>query len=44
VDAVHLLLPRLLHAFLRAGLTLEQFAEGAEPTPAVLAIKTRKQQ
>lgn len=42
VGAIHLPLPQLLHAFLDAGLTLEQFAEGAEPTPVVLAIKARK--
>jgi SAM-dependent methyltransferase len=42
VGASHLPLPGLLHAFLGAGLTLEQFTEGAEPTPVVLAIKARK--
>jgi len=44
VGATHLPLPRLLHAFLDAGLTLERFAEGAEPTPAMLAIRARKSQ
>jgi SAM-dependent methyltransferase len=42
VGATHWPLPKLLHAFLDAGLSLEQFAEGGEPTPAVLAIKARK--
>ena len=44
VGATHWPLPELLHAFLDAGLSLEQFAEGGEPTPAVLAIKARKHQ
>jgi SAM-dependent methyltransferase len=42
VGAIHLPLPSLFHAFLDAGLTLERFAEGAEPTPAMLAIRARK--
>jgi SAM-dependent methyltransferase len=44
VGAAHLPLPSLFHAFPDAGLTLERFAEGAEPTPAVLAIRARKHQ
>lgn len=44
VGAAHLPLPSLFHAFLDAGLTLERFAEGAEPAPAVLAIRARKHQ
>ncbi len=42
VGATHWPLPELLRAFLDAGLTLEQFAEGGEPAPAVLAVKGRK--
>jgi SAM-dependent methyltransferase len=42
VGATHWPLPELLHAFLDAGLTLERFAEGAEPTPVVLAVRARK--
>jgi len=42
VGAIHLPLPSLLHAFLDAGLTLERFTEGAEPTPVVLAVRARK--
>jgi SAM-dependent methyltransferase len=42
VGATHRPLPELLHAFLDAGLTLERFAEGGAPTPAVLAIRARK--
>jgi SAM-dependent methyltransferase len=42
VGATHLALPELLHAFLGAGLTLERFTEGGEPTPAVLAFRARK--
>ena len=42
VGAIHLPLPSLFHAFLDAGLTLERFAEGAEPTPAILAVRARK--
>lgn len=42
VGASHLPLPELLHAFLGAGLTLERFAEGGAPTPAVLALRARK--
>jgi hypothetical protein len=44
VGATHLPLPGLLHAFLDAGLTLERFTEGGEPTPVVLAVKARKRQ
>jgi len=43
VGATHRPLPELLHAFLEAGLTLERFAENGEPTPAVLAVRARKQ-
>ncbi|SDM26760.1 Methyltransferase domain-containing protein [Allokutzneria albata] len=42
VGASHLPLPDLMHAFLDAGLLLERFAEGGAPTPAVLAVRTRK--
>lgn len=42
VGATHRPLPELMHAFLDAGLTLERFAEGSEPTPVVLAVKARK--
>jgi SAM-dependent methyltransferase len=42
VGAAHRPLPDLLHAFLGAGLTLERFAEGGAPTPAVLAVRARK--
>jgi hypothetical protein len=38
VGATHWPLPKLMHAFLDAGLTIKRFAEGGEPTPAVLAI------
>jgi len=41
VGASHWPLPRLLHAFLDAGLTLDGFAEGGAPTPTVLAISAR---
>jgi SAM-dependent methyltransferase len=41
VGATHLPLPDLLQAFLDAGLTFEGFAEGAEPTPLVLAARAR---
>ena len=42
VGATHFPLPRLLHAFTDAGLTLDRFAEGGAPTPTVLAIRARK--
>ena len=42
VGATHFPLPSLLHAFLDAGLILERFAEGAEPTPVVLAVRARR--
>jgi SAM-dependent methyltransferase len=42
VGATHRPLPELLHLFLDAGLTLERFAEGGAPTPAVLAVRARK--
>jgi hypothetical protein len=41
VGATHRPLPELLHGFLDAGLTLERFAEGGEPTPTVLGIRAR---
>jgi SAM-dependent methyltransferase len=44
VGATHLPLPALFHAFLDAGMVLEQFAEGAQPTPVMLAVKARKHQ
>jgi SAM-dependent methyltransferase len=42
VGAVHRPLPDLLHAIVDAGLTLERFTEGGQPTPVVLAIRARK--
>jgi len=42
VGATHLPLPALFHAFLDAGLTIERFTEGGEPTPTVLAVRARK--
>jgi len=42
VGATHFPLPRLLHAFTDAGLTLDRFAEGGTPTPQVLAVRARK--
>lgn len=42
VGATHWPLPRLLHAFLDAGLVPERFAECGEPVPAVLAVRARK--
>ena len=42
VGAIHWPLPTLMSAFLDAGLALERFAEGGEPTPAVLAVRARK--
>lgn len=42
VGATHRPLPELLHAFLDAGLAFERFAEGGEPTPIVLAARTRR--
>src|SRR6185437_16816430 len=41
VGATHFPLPVLLQAFVRAGLTPGQFAEGGEPVPTVLAIRAR---
>jgi SAM-dependent methyltransferase len=43
VGATHLPLPDLMHAFLDAGLAPQRFAEDGEPTPAVLALKARKE-
>jgi SAM-dependent methyltransferase len=42
VGAVHRPLPDLLQAFLAAGLTLDRFAEGGEPTPVMFAVRARK--
>ena len=42
VGAQHWPLPELLGAFLAAGLVLDGFAEGGEPTPTMLAIRARK--
>jgi hypothetical protein len=39
---MHRPLPDLMHSFLDAGLTLERFAEGGEPTPIMLAVRGRK--
>lgn len=44
VGATHWPLPDLMRAFLDAGLGLQRFAEGGEPTPVVLAVKARKLQ
>ncbi|WUH98972.1 class I SAM-dependent methyltransferase [Spirillospora sp. NBC_00431] len=43
VGSSHWPLPELLGAFLKAGLTLDGFAEGGTPVPAVLAVKARVQ-
>ena len=42
VGATHRPLPELMHAFLDAGLRLDRFIEGGEPTPVVLAIRAGK--
>lgn len=42
VGATHRPLPEVMRAFVDAGLTLEEFEEGGEPTPAVLAVRARK--
>jgi SAM-dependent methyltransferase len=42
VGATHLPLPSLLHGFMEAGLRFERFIEGGQPTPMVLAVRTRK--
>jgi len=42
VGAQHFPLPELLHAFLAAGLVLDRFAEGGEPTPTMFAVRARK--
>ena len=42
VGATHFPLPRLLHAFTEAGLTLDRFAEGGTPTPMILAVRAVK--
>jgi len=42
VGATHYPLPDLLHQFLDAGLILERFAEGGEPTAVVLSVRARK--
>jgi SAM-dependent methyltransferase len=42
VGAAHFPLPDLLNAIGDAGLVLERFAEGAGPTPQVLAFRARK--
>lgn len=42
VGATHLPLSELFRAFFDAGLTLDNLAEGGEPTPTVLAIRARK--
>ncbi|MEV6305423.1 class I SAM-dependent methyltransferase [Actinoplanes sp. NPDC051861] len=39
VGASHWSLPALLNAFLAAGLTFEEFTEGGEPTPVMLAVR-----
>jgi SAM-dependent methyltransferase len=44
VGAKHLPLPELFRAFSDAGLTIDKFMEGGDPTPTVLAIKARKRQ
>ncbi len=42
VGASHWPLPELLHAFLDAGLALERFVEGGEPTPIMLGLRARR--
>ena len=42
VGATHFPLPVLFQAFLDAGLILEGFTEGGQPTPTVLALRARK--
>jgi SAM-dependent methyltransferase len=42
VGATHWPLPRLLAAFVDAGLVLERFVEGGEPTPVMLGVGARK--
>jgi hypothetical protein len=42
VGAVHRPLPALLHAIIDAGLALDRFAEGGEPTPVMFAVRARK--
>jgi hypothetical protein len=42
VGATHLPLSALFQSFLNAGLTLERFTEGGQPTPTVLALRARK--
>lgn len=42
VGATHWPLPGLLHAFLDAGLRLERFTEGGQPTPVILGVRARK--
>ncbi|MEP7022822.1 MAG: class I SAM-dependent methyltransferase [Actinomycetota bacterium] len=42
VGATHYPLAMLLGAFVAAGLTLEEFTEGGQPTPVVLAVRARK--
>jgi ubiquinone/menaquinone biosynthesis C-methylase UbiE len=42
VGATHWPLPELLQMFLDAGLTLERFTEGGEPTPITFSIAARK--
>ena len=43
VGATHRPLPDLMSAFLDAGLAPERFAEDGAPTPAVLALRARKE-
>lgn len=42
VGAMHRPLPELLHAFLAAGLTFEEFTEGGAPVPLVLAVRAHR--
>ena len=42
VGAVHYPLAQLLNTMTTTGFVLEEFAEGAEPTPVVLALPARK--
>jgi SAM-dependent methyltransferase len=42
VGAVHYPLANLLNTMTTTGFILEEFAEGAEPTPVVLALRARK--
>lgn len=42
VGATHFPLPELLRSFVQAGLVFEDFVEGGQPSPTVLAMRLRK--